>query len=53
MAKGIAHDMNNLLTTILGHAEIARMKTPEDSRSRSQEQVVSGTCEAAESSIEC
>ena len=27
MARGLAHDLNNVLATILGHAEIVKMKT--------------------------
>ena len=28
LARGMAHDLNNVLSTILGHAEMARIKTP-------------------------
>lgn len=32
MAAGIAHEFNNLLTAILGHAELTMLALPEDSR---------------------
>lgn len=31
MAGGVAHDFNNILSAILGSAEVARLKLPEDS----------------------
>ena len=34
MAGGIAHDLNNLLTSIVGNAELARLDLPEDAPSR-------------------
>ena len=30
MARGLAHDLNNVLATVLGHAEIVKMKTVSD-----------------------
>ena len=30
LADGIAHDLNNIMTGIIGHAELAMMKIPED-----------------------
>ena len=48
LARGLAHDLNNVLSTVLGHAEIVKMETPIDSQTHSHlEQIVSGTQRAA------
>jgi two-component system, cell cycle sensor histidine kinase and response regulator CckA len=47
MAKGIAHDMNNVLTTVLGHAELAKIKVNPESKSVEHlNQIISGTHQA-------
>ena len=48
MARGMAHDLNNVLSTILGHAEIAKMKTQSTGSTMPHlDQIIFGTRRAA------
>ncbi len=48
MAKGLAHDLNNILSTVMGHAEIAKLKTKENEKTVSHlNQIIFGTQRAA------
>ena len=47
MAKGLAHDLNNVLSTILGHAEIAKLKVSGGEEHPHLEQIIGATQRAA------
>ena len=48
MARGLAHDLNNVLATVLGHAEIVKMKTVSDHETHTNlDQIIAGTERAA------
>ena len=48
MARGLAHDLNNVLATVMGHAEIVKLKLPINHDTHSHlDQIVSGTHRAA------
>ena len=48
MARGMAHDLNNVLATIMGHAEIVKIKTKTDKAAASHlEQIIFGSQRAA------
>lgn len=47
LAGGVAHDFNNILTAILGHAELVRMHLPDDSPALSSVDVVLRSSERA------
>ncbi len=49
MARGIAHDLNNFLTPVLGHADLlASRLSVEDPLKRSADQIMSGARKAAD-----
>ena len=49
MARGLAHDLNNVLTGIVGHAEVARLKLPEGApATQNLHQILEGSQRAAE-----
>ena len=48
LARGMAHDLNNVLSTILGHAEMAKLKTQHNSTTLSHlNQVILGSNRAS------
>lgn len=48
MARGMAHDLNNVLATIMGHAEIVKIKTISDTAAAAHlEQIIFGSQRAA------
>ena len=49
MARGLAHDLNNILTATIGHAEVAKLKLPSDAAATSNlHQIIEGSQRAAE-----
>jgi len=49
LAGGVAHDFNNIVTAILGHAEMARDVTPEESPAREDlDQIIRASGRASE-----
>lgn len=48
MARGLAHDLNNVLAAVIGHAELAKMKLPRDAPAELHlRQIIEGSQRAA------
>ena len=49
MARGLSHDLNNILTATIGHAEVAKLKLPTDAPATSNlHQIIEGSQRAAQ-----